>query len=243
MNLLVNAAHAIPEGDAERNEIRVVTRTDEAGHAVVEIRDTGAGMEPEVVSCIFDPFFTTKPVGAGKGLGLSITHEIVTSLGGTIQAESELGRGSVFRIRLPSSQVVTEAAPEQPVLPAQPPRKPRVLVVDDEVPMLDMCERILAPGYVVRTARSGRAALERLEAGERFDVIVCDLLMPDVTGMDLYATLRRTLPEVADRMIFVTGGAFTKRAQDFMDSVSNPRLPKPFDRETLLQVICDCLSR
>jgi PAS domain S-box-containing protein len=243
MNLLVNAAHAIPEGDAERNEIRVVTRTDEAGRAQVEIRDSGAGMAPDVVSSIFDPFFTTKPVGSGSGLGLSITHEIVTSLGGTIHAESELGRGSVFRISLPSTQVVAEAATGQRVLPAQPPPKPRVLVVDDEAPMLEMCERILAQSYEVRTARSGRSALERLEAGERFDVILCDLLMPDVTGMDLYETLRRTLPSAADKMIFVTGGAFTARAQDFMDSVSNLRLAKPFDREALLQVICDGLSR
>ena len=235
-NLLMNAAYAIPEGAAECNEIRIVTRSDDLGRALIEIRDTGAGMSPDVVARIFDPFFTTKAAGEGSGLGLAITYEIVATLGGVITAKSEVGRGSVFRILLPAADPPAEPAP-------QIARRPRVLVADDEPLILEMCERILVPNYEVHTAGSGRAALERIEAGETFDVIVCDLMMPDVTGMELHERLRRSAPHLADHMILMTGGAFTTRAQAFLDKVPNLKLEKPFDGERILRVIEECLSR
>jgi PAS domain S-box-containing protein len=102
-HLLVNAAQSIPEGDPEANEVRIVTSTDAAGRAVVEIHDTGSGMSPETLSRIFDPFFTTRAVGEGTGLGLSICHNSVASLGGQLTASSEEGRGSIFRLVLPAA--------------------------------------------------------------------------------------------------------------------------------------------
>jgi PAS domain S-box-containing protein len=101
INLLVNAAQAIPEGHPDENEIRIVTRVDSAGRTLIEVRDTGCGIPPEIRSHVFEPFFTTKPVGTGTGLGLSICHGIVTALGGEITLESDLGKGSVFRVALP----------------------------------------------------------------------------------------------------------------------------------------------
>ncbi|MFL5353322.1 ATP-binding protein [Archangium sp.] len=101
LNLLINAAHAISAGQPDKNEIRVCLRA-ESDHAIIEVRDTGCGMAPEVLGRIFDPFFTTKPVGVGTGLGLSICHGIITGFGGEITASSEQGKGSTFRISLPS---------------------------------------------------------------------------------------------------------------------------------------------
>jgi signal transduction histidine kinase len=100
LNLLVNAAQAIPEGHAERNEIRIVTRTAENGRAIIEVRDTGTGIPTDVLPRIFDPFFTTKPVGVGTGLGLSLCHRMISDLGGDIAVESRVGKGTVFRVTL-----------------------------------------------------------------------------------------------------------------------------------------------
>src|SRR4029079_11425803 len=101
INLLVNAAHAIPEGHSDQNRITVRTRTDDQGRAVIEVEDTGRGMPPEVQARVFDPFFTTKSVGEGTGLGLSICHGIISGLGGQISIDSTLGQGTVVRVVLP----------------------------------------------------------------------------------------------------------------------------------------------
>jgi two-component system NtrC family sensor kinase len=106
LNLLINAAHAIPEGRVEDNEIRVSARQDEPGRVTVEIRDSGCGIPPENLERIFDPFFTTKPVGEGTGLGLALCHSIITALGGTITVESEVSRGTTFRVTLPAAKPV-----------------------------------------------------------------------------------------------------------------------------------------
>jgi C4-dicarboxylate-specific signal transduction histidine kinase len=102
VNLLVNAAHAIPDGAPGRNEIRVATRTDEAGRAVLTIRDTGAGIPPEALPLVFVPFFTTKDVGKGTGLGLWICHNVVTGLGGEITVDSQPGAGTTVNVALPA---------------------------------------------------------------------------------------------------------------------------------------------
>jgi len=111
LNLLVNAAQSIPEGSVDENEIRVSTRTDELGRAIVEVRDSGSGISPEVVPRIFDPFFTTQPAGAGTGLGLSICKNIVAALGGEIRVESRVPGGSLFRVALPAAPPQTDGEP------------------------------------------------------------------------------------------------------------------------------------
>jgi CheY-like chemotaxis protein len=235
LNLVVNAAQAITEGHADENEIRVVTRVDELGRVVVEVKDTGSGIAAELVSRIFDPFFTTKPVGVGTGLGLTICHRIVSSLGGELIVESEPGVGSVFRTVLPVSRAVASESPPVPSIGPTP--RARILVVDDEAALGAILRRMLTPEHHVLAVTSGRAALDRMSRGERFDVIFCDLMMPDVTGMDLHAELERSCPDQAEKMVFMTGGAFTRGARDFLDRVPNRRIDKPFDAESVRAMV------
>ncbi len=237
LNLLVNAAQALPEGRAEQHEIRVTTRTDAEGDAVVEVADTGCGMSKETVTRIFDPFFTTKPVGIGTGLGLSICHGIVSDLGGRIQVESEVGRGTVFRVLLPAGQesrTVLKAAKTY-----VPGARRSVLVVDDEVMLGRVLQRTLSPHHDVTVLTSGIAALESIERGDRFDAILMDVMMPNVTGMETYERIQREAPEQARRIIFLTGGAFTPRAREFLDHVPNRCLEKPVEAAALLAAIHD----
>jgi len=244
LNLLVNAAQAIPEGDAEHNEIRVVTSVDATGQVQVDIRDTGPGIPPEVLHRLFTPFFTTKAVNVGTGLGLSICQRIVTALGGEIRVESQLGRGTLFRVLLPpaASGAVEEqvtAAPHQP--PSR--RRGRVLVIDDEPMVGQAIRRCLAREHDVTVVERAQEALELLiSPGSAFDVIFCDLMMPQMTGMDLHEQLTArggAAARAASQIIFLTGGAFTKRAREFLDAVSNLRVDKPFDSARLRALVSD----
>ena len=233
LNLLLNAAHAIPEGETERNEIRVSTRTDGRGYAVVEIRDTGVGIPAEIRERIFDPFFTTKPAGEGTGLGLWICSGILSGLGGEIGVDSEMGKGSSFRVTLPPVAIETPAtaAARAPVDVEAP--GGRLLIVDDEPMILGALRRSFSADYHVTCVGDGRRALERIRSGERYDVILCDLMMPEITGMDLYAELSKLAPDQAERVVFVTGGAFTARAREFLERIPNARVEKPIDFQNL----------
>lgn len=239
LNLVVNAAQAIPEGHADANQIRVSTDVGADGGVVVAIRDSGSGMGPEVQERLFTPFFTTKPVGVGTGLGLSICHRIVTSIGGEIGVESQVGRGTVFTVTLPPmADVAVEAAPPLPAEGAAV-RRGRVLVVDDEALVLAAVRRTLAPEHEVTTTTSAQEALSLVTAGAKFDVILCDVMMPFMTGMHLYAELCRVAPDQAERVVFVTGGAFTPRAREFLETSRNLRIEKPFELAALRAVIND----
>jgi PAS domain S-box-containing protein len=232
LNLIVNAAQAIPEGAAESNEIRVTTSVHRDGRVCIEVSDTGTGISPEVIGRIFDPFFTTKPVGEGSGIGLSICRSIVASLGGEIAVETNKGRGTLFRVLLPpgTEQVVRTIMPP---MPRELASRLRILVIDDE-PLIGPVITSLLGGHHVVTEVSAPKALQRLQRGETYDWILCDLMMPEMTGMDLYEALEA---DVQDRVIFISGGAFTDRARDFLQRVPNRRLFKPFDVETLVAAL------
>jgi signal transduction histidine kinase len=238
VNLLVNAAQAIPEGSASKNEVRVVARTDAKGRAVIEIRDTGTGIAHDVLPRILDPFFTTKQFGQGTGLGLSICHGIVLAMGGELQVESEVGKGSVFRVfLLPGNAKVASV---RPPLEKGPSGRARILVVDDEPMFGKAVERVLGEDHEIIFETIANRALSRLSAGEKFDVIVCDMMMPDCTGMDFYGKASSIDATLAARIVFTTGGAFTGPARDFLDRVSNPRVAKPFTKaeiETALELV------
>lgn len=240
LNLLLNAAQAIPGGDEANHEIRILTR-DEGNSVLIEVRDTGVGIPPDAREHVFEPFFTTKPIGVGTGLGLSICHSIVVGFGGTIEVESEVGKGTRVRVLLPKAEVrsiVPEASPEPPKV-----RRARVLAVDDDPQLLRTIERVLARDHDVFSASGGREALARLSGPEAFDAILCDLMMPDMTGMELHAELSRTAPDKAAMMIFLTGGTFTSEAQDFLDGVKNARLSKPFDLKEMRRVVGEHIQR
>jgi signal transduction histidine kinase len=235
LNLLVNAAQSVPEGRADQNEIRVATRTGADGSAIVEVADTGSGIAKENLARIFDPFFTTKPVGVGTGLGLAICHGIVIELGGRIEVESEEGRGSLFRVVLPAareSPLMMKAA----VVQAAGPRS-RLLVVDDDVAIGRALRRTLSTHHHVTAITRGTEVLARVAQGERFDVILLDVMMPDLSGMEVHAELQALAPDQAQRVIFLTGGAFSAAAQAYLDRVPNPKIGKPIESAALLALI------
>jgi PAS domain S-box-containing protein len=237
LNLVVNAAQAIPEGYADANEIRVRTRVDEPrGRVIVEVSDTGSGIAPEAMKKLFTPFFTTKPIGVGTGLGLAICHRIVSDMGGDIAVSSQVGVGTTFRVSVPVAPTDAAEAPA-PAPAATARRRGHVLVVDDERSICNVIRRMLGAEHDVDGVTSAMDALRRVGAGERFDVIFCDLMMPVMTGMDLHAELARLAPDQAERMVFLTGGAFTARARAFLDEATNPRVEKPFELATLRDLV------
>ena len=232
LNLVVNAAQAIPAGRSDRNEIRIQTTLDAGGRVVIEIRDTGSGMSPATLEKLFTPFFTTKPVGVGTGLGLAICQKLITNIGGEITVESQVGVGSTFKLFLRT----TDIAADEPVVPALTKaarRRGRVLVVDDEPMIGSVVRRILGAEHDVQFFTRAQDALDCLGGGGRFDVILCDMMMPVVTGMDFYGRVAREFGEQAERIVFLTGGAFTVDARQFLDRVPNARLEKPFEPQNL----------
>lgn len=237
LNLIVNAAQALPDGYANENQIHVRTGLDASGRVVAEVEDTGPGIPPEMLPHLFTPFFTTKPRGLGTGLGLSICQRIVSSFGGEISVDSVVGRGTSFKVSLmPSAQRQSSGQTFTPsALPA--PRRGRILVVDDDEMSAKVVRRALAYEHDVATTRDADSALELIASGECFDVIVCDLMMPVKTGVEFFADLSRSSPEHARRVIFLTGGAFTVKAREFLDKVSNPRLEKPFEMPALRALV------
>jgi PAS domain S-box-containing protein len=240
VNLLLNAVQAMPEGAADRNEVRVTVRQDGERRAVLEVSDNGAGIPADVLPRIFDPFFTTKPVGVGTGLGLSICHGIVMSLGGQIAVYSDGAAGTTFRVTLPTTPTLAGDASTSPSdAPASHEAlRARVLVVDDEPAIASTLRELLAPVHEVQAATSARAALAALREGS-FDVIFCDLMMPGMGGIDLFDRIRVLYPGVERRIVFMTGGAFTERAAEFLARVSNRRLEKPFSLGLVERIVRD----
>ena len=241
LNLLVNAAQAIPEGSAKTNKIRVTTRVLPGDRVAIEVLDTGSGIPPANLERIFDPFFTTKPIGVGTGLGLAICHRIITDLDGEMSVESEVGKGSIFRVVLPASRGDAAAPSVRERTDSHPSRRARILLVDDEIALCRAIQRALSRHHDVTVSNSGREAISRVVSGERYDVIVSDLMMPEVTGMQIHDELSRRVPEQAERMVFLTGGAFTPGAREFLETITNPRIDKPFEMTNLLAIVAELL--
>jgi CheY-like chemotaxis protein/anti-sigma regulatory factor (Ser/Thr protein kinase) len=243
LNLIINAAQALPEGQPEQNEVRLTLRGHE-GQVVAEVRDTGCGIPPEVLGRIFDPFFTTKPVGVGTGLGLALCHAFISAMSGRIEVESQVGKGTVFRVVLPAASVPEQRSPQAPQVQLSGMSRGRVLVVDDDPLVSAALRRTLVREHEVEVVLSSRQALELLisPAGD-FDVILCDLMMPEMTGMELHAHLEESAPQRARRMVFITGGAYTPAARSFLERVNNPRVEKPFEPEKLRAQILEAVKR
>lgn len=237
LNLLINASHAMD--DRENPTITVRTWT-EAGSVCAGVEDTGSGIAPETMTRIFEPFFSTKCIGAGSGLGLSICRNIITEFSGDIQVESEVGKGTRFVVRLP---IWTEAA----ALRSQPPATEtvaqkdlhgRILIVDDEVALQLVMRRLLVAHEVVSVS-SGNEALAILEHDRAFDLILCDLMMPGVTGMDVHHWLVEHDPVLAARVVFITGGGFGPVAAEYLQETGNLKLEKPFGKDEFTELVSD----
>lgn len=196
--------------------------------------DTGEGIEPEHLPRVLEPYFTTRSPGAGSGMGLSICHAIVDAHAGTLSVQSTPGKGTVVKVLLPAAEGA--AAAPGPGRAAAAPRR-RVLVVDDEPRVLATTARLLRAEFDVDVAGDGRAALERIRGGGRYAAILCDLMMPNMTGMAFHEALRQEAPDLADRCAFLTGGAFTAEARRFLEAWPERTLEKPFEVAALRDLV------
>ncbi|MEY4582493.1 MAG: hypothetical protein RL701_7196 [Pseudomonadota bacterium] len=239
-NLIMNAVAAIPAGNAATNQITISTEVDSANRVIVEVADTGRGMDPNVARRLFTALFSTRPFGPGLGLGLAICHRIVNSLGGRISARSSPGEGSVFRVELPSAPpgvAVARIEPLEDIIGPETIRRGRLLIIDDDRLVLKMLTRLFEPDHdTVATVAASEALTLVTERGP-FDLIFCDLMMPNTSGMTFFEKLVQRAPELADRVIFMTGGAFNSEAQRFLDSVPNAHVAKPFDLDTVRALV------
>ncbi len=223
-NLLLNASQAIVEGAAESNEIEVTTRLD-GDSVVLSVSDTGVGMGEETSAQIYDPFFTTKPSEQGTGLGLSLCLEIVNKHRGRIAVHSRLGEGSRFEVSIPRDTGLTLETPPVTRIAAATSGK-RILVIDDNPGVVRAYRRMLSERDAL-VVSSGSAALSALAEDDGYDLIVCDLMMPEMDGPQVYEAIAETAPHLLSRTVFCTGGAFTPRVRKFVSCVDNPVIDKP----------------
>jgi PAS domain S-box-containing protein len=239
LNVLVNALQALPE-DIETSTIVVRAFASPSGSAIVEVEDNGGGIPADVAARVFDPFFTTKPIGVGTGLGLSISRSIVRSVGGEITLTSSAG-STVCRITLPPAEETSAPAVDAAVAVAQATTRARLLIVDDEPAILRALSAELASDFAVVTAKNGHEALALLKR-EPFDLVLCDLMMPGTSGIDLHEELSRTQPALATRVVYMTGGAFTSRARAFLEQTRSRCVEKPFALDQIRHALEDALS-
>jgi len=231
VNLLVNAAQAIPEGRSD-GRVRILGERGR-GRARLVVQDNGTGMPPEILRRVFEPFFSTKPSGAGTGLGLAVSRGLIASLGGELRIESEEGVGTRAVVELAEAPVPISRARAREARPVSAASR-RVLVVDDEPAMRSALRRLLSAHYAVSVAagvEEGLAALAR----ETFDLVLCDVVMPDGGGARLHQELSRRAPAQAGRLVFITGGATTEEARRFLGGQPQPVLAKPFGLRELAE--------
>jgi CheY-like chemotaxis protein len=180
-------------------------------------------------------------VGVGTGLGLSICHNIVTAMGGEIAVDSEPSRGTTFRITLPASSGALSAPLQRQQREASG-SGAEVLIVDDEPRLAAVLARLL-DDHRLTAVTNARQAIELIEQGHNFDLILSDLMMPEMSGMEFYEYLARAHPRLLSRVVFLTGGAFTPAAKAFLDRVDNVRLEKPFGPAELRALVKDALVK
>jgi CheY-like chemotaxis protein len=242
LNVLLNAIQAIEPGHIEDNVVEITTRVVTPGLVEVAIFDTGGGIPPDLLQRVSEPFFTTKPVGEGTGLGLPVSRNILEGYGGSLSIESELGKGTTVRVTMTVTEGEIEAPRSAPRPDAPLDVRARILLVDDDRLVVKSMRRVLRD-HDLSTVDSGREALELLRNDPGYDLVLCDLMMPDVSGMDVYEALIAEQPGLAERIVFMSGGAFTQRAQQFLAGVSNTFIEKPFDKGELDDLVRQAMQR
>jgi CheY-like chemotaxis protein len=234
INLLLNALDAMESSNAQSNRLSIRLRR-EQNTALIEVSDTGTGISKQVLNEIFNPFFTTKPVGKGLGLGLAMSHRLITGMGGSIVPTSELGVGSTFLVSLPAVD------PPQPQAPVADNVNPgamatgRILIIDDLPQVAKVLARMLRRHDVTAT-NTADEALKQIQDNE-FDAILCDIMMPSMTGLELWNTVQTIRPALAARFIFVTGGIFSEVDQESAQETGCAILTKPVRRKELQEAV------
>ncbi len=247
LNVTLNARDAMPGGGMVLIETANISASSEElpeevarqDCVLVSVRDTGTGMSPEVLERAFEPFFTTKEVGKGTGLGLSMVFGVVRQSGGTVRIHSRLREGTAVQIYLPRAIETASFGTGR----ARPPRAAagaHILVVDDDPDVRWIIAQDLQEiGYVVTEADSGRAALAILEQDTPCDLMVADLVMPGLSGLDTLRLARRTRPDL--KVLFASGYADLSRFGGNLNS--HTLLKKPFKSETLAEAVQTALQR
>jgi two-component system NtrC family sensor kinase len=237
-NLLLNAMSALQKVERAAPTILIQTASDEV-QITICVEDNGCGIAPEHLERIFEPFFTLT-TGQGSGLGLSLSAEIVRQHGGQLHIESQYGGWTRATLYLPLESDLRRTPSAASVL--APPllgegARHRILLVDDDPLVLKSYVRLLSDEFEVFYTQSAREALSALREGERFEVIISDLMMPDFNGMQLYEAIKAEAPALLPRVVFYTGGVYDPSVMDFLQSVHVPLLTKPVSPEVLVQVI------
>ena len=234
VNMLTNAVEAIDGGAYEKHRIVVSTRL-ENEDVIISISDTGVGIDDGDEARIFTPGFTTKAHEGGMGVGLSLCKRVAEEHGGRVEAHRLPEQGTRFELIIPTDtglQPIERKRESRPISEA-PVTRSRILIIDDDAMVLSALRRRLRRRYETVTVLGGVEALARLAEDSDFDAIICDLMMPEVDGKSFYDTIQQRHPELVDRVVFMSGGAFTPRLRRFAASVSNPVLQKPVTREHL----------
>ena len=243
-NLIANAHHALRQRPLPRY-LYLTTATDaNRTEITLEVADNGPGMPEDVQRRVFDPFFTTKPQGEGSGLGLPLCRNIVEAHGGAIDMISQVGDGAKVRIALPvvAGDCPSPGAPWEPDASVQAEGGAAILLIDDEPGMQNALRRLLQRrGYDVTTANNGQEGLRALESSS-YDVILCDVRMPDLDGPGFYHELERRYPRLLSRLIFLTGDVLSLESQAFFDQVDCPRLIKPFRADDIQRAVQQLLE-
>jgi len=232
LNLLANSVQAIADGPG-RGTISVGLVAIDS-QLRISFTDDGPGIPEDILPRLFEPFFTTKPVGKGTGLGLSICRQIIEDHDGEIRVESHPRRGTTFVIELPVVEVDRSTSENSGL--AQKRRSYtmlRVLAVDDEAGVTELMSRALGGlGHTVDVTRDGAEALRMIHLAE-YDVIVLDIRMPGLGGPEVYRCIEGLRPDLADRVMFVTGDTVSTDTRDFLHSTGRPVLHKPFSLDEL----------
>ena len=240
LNILLNAVHAVAQREHVNGAGRVSVRTfDEDDQVVLEIEDNGVGISRENLPRVFDPFFTTKGPDEGTGLGLSTSQRLVEHFGGKLELSSEEGEGTLVRVSLPALAAPSDGADAGR---AQETRLRRVLVIDDEVRLGKMFARLLRDQAEVVSVEGVEQARAVLGGGD-FDAIFCDLHLPVISGAAFYRELEQNRPELAPRVVFMTGGLYSEEARQLVAASNNVVLYKPFDLAALREALSAVLAR
>ncbi len=232
LNLLVNAAQSLPEGGLGDNVVAVETRREPDGRVAIVVRDTGVGIASENLPLVTEPFFTTRAESGGTGLGLSICKALVAAQGGELRIASPPGGGTEVTVLLLAATDEAAVAAQDDVV-VVPTARHRVLVIDDE-PLIARLIGECLRGCEVTIATGGRQAIGILRDGLPFDAVVCDLMMPETSGVDVHAFVLSARPTLEPHMLFITGGAYTPRALAFVASVAARCLEKPFTPDAIV---------
>ena len=239
LNMLISFSLVLPEGHADSRTVIVHVGTADDGRAFVEIAGGGPRIEPHELERALDPYSPT-----GSGLHLSVCQNVIASMGGHIEVPRDRSSGRVFRVVMPAAQEKVETIPVPPPGTGEDETRDRlqVLVIDDEALVARSLRRALR-GHDVTIVDGGQRAIEILLEGQTFDVVLCDLMMPDLSGMELFERVQKEVPAMASRFVFMTGGAFTARARAFLERVPNHRIEKPFEVALVRELVRDVGSR